>query len=113
MCAIKRCDDSTQFPFKLPAFSPSLKECIKKDSFYTSSQRNRLIKESCLALRGYCWQVVKPVSSADKKNLAVLLHEIAPKSLGDPGTSSPEVSGFCNYRPIIFIPPPPPPPHAL
>ncbi len=39
--------------FKLPIFSPDIRKCIEKDAFYTNTQRNRLIKVACLALRGY------------------------------------------------------------
>ena len=79
--------------FRLPVFSPDIKRCVQKDAFYTSAQRNRLIKESCLALRGYCWERDKSVTNEDKRSLAKSLMELSPKSLGDMGTtSSPEVS---------------------
>lgn len=82
--------------FKLPHFSPDLKICINKDSFYTSAQRNKLIKEGCLALRGYCWELEKSVSNEDKRQLAKLLYQLAPKSLGDgPDSSNPEVCSVC------------------
>ena len=83
----KRCME-----FKLPVFSPDIKQCIRKDAFYSSTQRNRLIKEACLALRGYCWEKEQEVTNIEKRKLAKLLYEIAPKSLGDSGKSSkPEV----------------------
>ena len=85
--------DEISSDFKLPIFSPDLKQCILKDTFYTPSQRNRLIKEGCMALRGYCWEREQPVSNLDKRSLAKSLFELAPKSLGDSGSiSSPEVS---------------------
>ena len=85
--------DGTSDGFKLPIFSPDLKQCIRKDTFYTSSQRNRLIKEACMALRGYCWEKDRTVSNIDKRLLAKSLLDLAPNSLGDSGsTSSPEVS---------------------
>ena len=77
--------------FKLPIFSPDLKKCINKDGFYTRAQRNKLIKEACMA---YCWERDKPVSSSEKRSLAISLLNLAPKSLGDPPSqieSSPEV----------------------
>ncbi len=81
--------------FKLPVFSPEIKRCIQKDAFYTSAQRNRLIKEACLALRGYYWEKEQAVSNEEKRNLAKTLLELAPKSLGDScSTSSLEVSQF-------------------
>lgn len=68
--------------FKLPAFSPAVRQCISKDSFYTSTQRNRLIREACLALRGHCWQEEKVVTNTQKKALAKMLLDLSPKSLG-------------------------------
>ena len=79
--------------FKLPHFPPEIKLCIKTDSFYTTSQRNKLIKEGCLALRGYCWNEEREVSNIDKRKLAKTLCELAPKSLSDPTNETrPEVS---------------------
>jgi hypothetical protein len=77
--------------FKLPIFSPDIKLCIQRDAFYTSAQRNRLIKESCMALRGYCWEREIDISNVEKRRLAKLVLQLAPKSLGDVGSSSPEV----------------------
>ena len=79
--------------FKLPVFSPDIQQCISKDSFYTSTQRNRLIKESCVALRGYCWEHGVPISNDEKRSLAQKLCSLAPKSLGDTtsGKNAPEV----------------------
>lgn len=85
----KRCSESTSnetAPFKLPTFSPDIQQCISKDGFYTSTQRNRLIKEACTALRGYCWEQGEPVSNIRKRDLAKMLYDLAPKSLGDPRT---------------------------
>ena len=67
--------------FKLPVFSPDIRQCIQKDAFYTSSQRNHLIKESCMALRGYCWEREIEVSNVEKRRLAMLILKLAPKSL--------------------------------
>lgn len=79
--------------YKLPVFSPDVQLCIRKDAFYTSTQRNRLIKEACVSLRGYCWEKGQSVSNDQKKMLAKMLYNIAPKSLGDPGSDKrPEVS---------------------
>lgn len=79
-------------PFKLPHFSPDLKICIEKDSFYTSMQRNKLIKEGCIALRGYCWEQERAITNEDKRKLANMLYELSPISLGDGETASkPEV----------------------
>ena len=98
-CLGETSDDS----FKLPVFSPDLKKCIQNDAFYTSTQRNRLIKEACMALRGYCWERDCSVSTTDKRSLAKSLLELAPKSLGDYGNgnkSSPEV---CYRIPRFFV----------
>lgn len=96
--AKRKCTDIIT-PFKLPCFSPDIKLCINKDTFYTSSQRNKLIKEGCLALRGHCWEEQRCVDSFEKKNLAIRLYELAPKSLGDhvsgSSGSKPEVSDLC------------------
>lgn len=84
--------------FKLPVFSPDLRKCIREDAFYTSTQRNRLIKESCVALRGYLWEREATVSNADKRALAKALYMLAPRSLGDTNgdDSRPEVGiGVC------------------
>ena len=88
----RKCGESG---FKLPQFSPDLKLCINEDSFYTSAQRNKLIKEGCLALRGHCWELEKSISNQDKRQLAKLLYQLAPKSLGDPDSSNPEVCCVC------------------
>lgn len=90
--------ESESCKFKLPVFSPDVKKCILKDAFYTSTQRNRLIKEACTALRGHCWEKEQPITSFEKKDLAKSLYELAPKSLGDPGNrSKPEVSIHVHY----------------
>ena len=81
--------------FKLPVFSPDTRQCIQKDAFYTSSQRNHLIKESCMALCGYCWEREIEVSNVEKRRLAMLILKLAPKSLGDIGNSSPKVCVIC------------------
>ncbi len=69
--------------FHLPVFSPDLQRCIKNDAFYTTTQRNKLIKEACTALRGYYWEKEQPVSNDSKRMLAKTLVDLAPKSLGD------------------------------
>ena len=76
--------------FALPLFSLDIERCIKKDAFYTGPQRNKLIREACTALYGYCRQQSRPVTVDDKKDLALRLYKLAPKSLGDPG-DHPEV----------------------
>lgn len=80
--------------FKLPVFSPDLQRCIRNDAFYTPTQRNRLIKESCVALRGYYWEQGKPITNDAKRSVAKMLCDLAPTSLGDQASSkkSPEVS---------------------
>ena len=96
----KRCSESVRnetAPFKIPIFSPDIQQCISKDGFYTSTQRNHLIKEACTALRGYCWEQGEPVSNTRKRVLAKMLYDLAPKSLGDPGSDKkrPEVNSSC------------------
>ena len=63
---------------------------MHRDAFYLNSQRNKLIREACTALYGYCRQQSRPVSLDDKKDLSSRLYNLAPKSLGDPG-EHPEV----------------------
>ena len=75
--------DKSRLEFKLLIFSPDIEKCIRKDAFYTSAQRNKLIREACRALQGYCREQDRPVSNDDKRLLAHLLYERAPKSLGD------------------------------
>ena len=69
--------------FKLPVFSPDIKNCIRKDSFYTSTQGNHLIKEACLHLRGFCWERERDITNIEKRKLAKSLCELAPKRLSD------------------------------
>ena len=85
---VEECND-----FKLPVFSPDIRNCISKDAFYLPKQTQRLIKESCVALRGYCWERGNTVTNSNKKALAKKLYELAPKTLGEPVTSnkSPDV----------------------
>ena len=86
--AIKRKCVRQEKEFQLPTFSPDLKQCIRKDAFYTSTQRNRLIKESCVAIRGHFWEQNKDITNSAKTNLAKMLYNLAPKSLGDTGMDS-------------------------
>lgn len=89
----RKCIEVNGTPFKLPHFSPEVTSCIGKDSFYTTSVRNKLIKEGCNALRGHCWGEERAVTNYDKRNLAIRLYELAPKSLGDcTSGAKPEVS---------------------
>ena len=85
-------DESTSF--KLPVFSPDIQKCIDKDAFYTPTQTQSLIKESCLALRGYCWEDGSTVSNEEKRALAKKLYDLAPNTLGDSTSAkkSPQVS---------------------
>ena len=62
--------------FKLPVFSPDIQNCISKDAFYLPKQTQRLIKESCVALRGYCWEHGNTLTNSDKKALAKKLYEL-------------------------------------
>ncbi len=82
--------------FELPVFSPDVSKCIQKDAFYSTTQRNKLIKEPCTALRGFCWAKNETMSNENKRMLARMLLELAPKSLGDAsrdrGTKGAEVS---------------------
>ena len=85
-------DECVSRKFCLPVFSPIMRQCIQKDAFYTSAQRNCLIKEACTSLQGYCWERGKPITNEDKRELAVSLYKLAPKSLDDSeSTSAPEV----------------------
>ena len=82
--------------FTLPFFSPIVQQCIKRDSFYTTTQRNRLVKEACSALRGFCYERGESVTTERKRDLASMLLKLAPKSLKDTEKlgrrASPEVS---------------------
>lgn len=69
--------------FTLPFFSPVVQQCIKRDSFYTTTQRNRLVKEACSALRGFCYEREESVTTEKKRHLAAMLLKLAPKSLKD------------------------------
>ena len=96
--------EPTGTSFKLPVYSPDLQNCISNDAFYTPTQTNRLIKQSCVALRGYCWERGNPVSNSDKEALAKKIYELAPKSLGNPrsGKKSPYVSVPIYQRAILY-----------
>ena len=72
--------------FSLPDFSPDIVHAIKNDAFITAAKRNKLIRESCKALKGHCKHVGKPVTAAVKRSLGLRLYNLAPKSLGDPST---------------------------
>ena len=70
--------------------------------FYTSAQRNKIIRESCTALYGYCRENERPVTSGDKHMLAKLICDCAPNSLGDSGNpEEPEVNVH-NYMNITI-----------
>ena len=72
--------------FSLPKFSPDVSRAAKDDTFHTAVLRNKLIRESCRALKGH-WQLhrpKKPPTSSEKRELGKLLYKLAPKSLGDP-----------------------------
>ena len=73
----------TMSDFTLPFFSPIVQQCIQRDAFYTTSQRNKLIKEACSALRGFCYGNGESVTNERKRDLAKMLLELAPKSLRD------------------------------
>ena len=73
-----------KYDFTLPPCGQDIKKCINKDAFVTSQQRNKLIRESCRALRGYCMNLNRDCSCLDKESLAKDLYSLAPKSLGDP-----------------------------
>ena len=88
--------------FTLSLFSLDIERCIKKDAFYTGTQRSKLIREACTALYGYCRQQCRPVSIDDKKDLALRLYNLAPKSLGDPG-QHPEVNILSINRLHMYI----------
>ena len=85
---VEECSD-----FKFPVFSPDIRNCISKDAFYLPKQTQRLIKESCVALRGCCWERGNTVTNSNKKALAKKLYELVPKTLGEPVTlnKSPDV----------------------
>ena len=86
--------------FTLPKFSPDIARAIKDDAFHTAALRNKLIRESCRALKGHCQlhRSQKPPTGNEKRNLGKVLLNLAPKSLGDPQglevAGTPEVSKF-------------------
>ena len=78
--------------FTLPFFSPAVQQCIKRDAI---TQHNRLVKEACSALRGFCYERGEAVTTEKRRDLATMLLKLAPKSLKDPEKegrrASPEV----------------------
>ena len=73
----------TMSDFTLPFFSLIVQQFIQRDAFYTTSQRNKLIKEACSALRGFCYGKGESVTNERKWDLTKVLLELAPKSLRD------------------------------
>jgi len=68
--------------FSLPMFSEDVQRCMDQDAVLTTQQRNKIIRESCRALQGYCRQQCLPVSSHFKRYSAKLLSQQCPNSLG-------------------------------
>ena len=58
--------DESKVKFKLPAFSPDIETCIRKDAFYTFQQQNKLIPEACRALQGHCREQDQATTNDDK-----------------------------------------------
>ena len=70
-----------------------------------SSQCNKLIREACTALYGYCRQQSRPVSLDNKEDLSLRLYNLSPKSLGDPGEHPEVIMLVINVElplPILF-----------
>ena len=65
--SVKKVQKMSREAFKLPVFSTDIEKCIRKDAFYTSAQRNKLIREAWRALQGYCREQDRPVSNDEKR----------------------------------------------
>jgi hypothetical protein len=87
--------------FTLPEFSPDIQHAIKEDSFLTAAKRNKLIRETCRAYKGYCRHLGRQATAEDKRILSKRLYELAPKSLGDPPNIG--VKGVPNVIFVLFI----------
>ena len=72
------CKKRAKLSFKLPMFSKDINKCIKNDSFYTAAQRNKVIRESCTALAGFCREQDRPVTNDEKRDLALNLETSLP-----------------------------------
>ena len=75
-------DGGTRPEFLLPVFSEDIQKSFLEDSIFTTPQCNKIIRECCRALQGYCQQHEVPVTSELKKHAAKLLSEKCPNSLG-------------------------------
>ena len=78
----KRPKHEQSISFSLPMFSEDIEQSIDQDSVFTTQQRNKIIHECCRALQGHCKKNVIPVTSAEKRYAAQLLHKECPNSLG-------------------------------
>ena len=77
-----RSDGDTKPEYLLPQFSEDVQKPFLEDSIFTTPQCNKIIRETCRALQGYCQQYKVPVTSELKKHAAKLLSENCPNSLG-------------------------------
>ena len=71
----KRPKHEQSISFSLPMFSEDIEHSIDQDSVFTTQQRNKIIRECCRALQGHCKKNVIPVTSAEKRYAAQLLHK--------------------------------------
>ena len=74
--------NDNQTGFVLPVFSEDIQKPFLQDAVFTTSQRNKIIRECCRALQGYCRDQKIPITSELKKHMAKLLSEKCPNSLG-------------------------------
>ena len=70
--------------FVLPKFSPDIARAASKDEFFSAALQNKLIRESCRALKGHCQLQERSPTTTEKRNLGKMLYNLSPKSLGDP-----------------------------
>ena len=98
--------DTLLSKFVMPRFPRDVEKALKDDRLQTSVLRNKLIREACRSLRGYCQAEGRRPTAAEKRKLGSKLYRLAPKSLGDPDglavTGVPEVS-MPGYNSIDII----------
>ena len=66
-------DSGTMPEFSLPVFSEDIQKPFLEDSIFT----NKIIRECCRALQGYCQLHEVPVTSELKNHAAKLLSEVS------------------------------------
>ena len=68
--------------FVVPEFLEDIQRLFLQDAIFTTPQRNKIIRECCRALQGYCRAQGIPITSELKRQAAKKLSDPCPNSLG-------------------------------